>query len=901
MCKKLALAVIAFICTVYATASQFEPQGSPNIDSFDVKLDPATSEPFFSTAGSTQSDTLGANGRILALTVYDGKLIASGEFTEIGGVAANYIAAFDLTDQGWSAAWSPMGSGMSHRVRALTVFGGDLIAGGDFTEAGGAQASKVARWNGSTWSPIGSGLYNSVEALAVCTDYLVAGWSAGPVVAVMRWNGTTWEDFTSDEHTGGSTHAMTMWPYTSNFLVIGGTGFEEVGTDSLYWLYKWDGVQWIPLYVNLEFGKPFTEVYALAVFNSDLIIGGYFTKANGTTVNFIMKHYGSINQYYEPLGSGMNNGVRALTAYDNKLIAGGDFTTAGGTTANGVAAWNGSSWSALGSGVNGPVWAVVEWFSGLIVGGEFTEAGGAPVNNIVAWNGSGWDRDLDGVADGDDNCPLIFNPGQWDLEGDGVGNDCDNCLVMPNPEQEDADSNGVGDACECDEGQQVAWERTYGPLFQESPSLEYLSAIATCIGEEDDGGYFVAGTLEFSNGLTTWRDIYDLELDSCGIVELIGLTGSPYDISIWGMERGYYDMPWVVVGRRDYYNAAVAVWPAPGGSHYGVRSYPAGEGTWGYSIKKTADGGYIIGATIKQSELDWDYYLIKTNYWGITEWTRSYGSENEEGKDWVHARQVSDDQGFIIVGSVKSGPDDYDAYIVRTDSSGETLWTRTYGGDGHESPRFLTETVNNGFIIGGSTNSIGSGGYDFYLMKLSSTGDSLWTKTYGGTGDDIAYDGGPTADLGYVIFGMTQSPELAADAQDLYMIRTDFYFNPVWTTTYDRTHEESALSGLQTTDGGYIAAGNTGSTPDSFLIVKIAPDSLISCCNHDGMRGDADGNCSLNIGDSVYLVQYIFFGGTAPPCEEEGDADGDGSINVGDAVWLVDYIFYSGPPPAPCP
>jgi len=80
-----------------------------------------------------------------------------------------------------------------------------------------------------------------------------------------------------------------------------------------------------------------------------------------------------------------------------------------------------------------------------------------------------------------------------------------------------------------------------------------------------------------------------------------------------------------------------------------------------------------------------------------------------------------------------------------------------------------------------------------------------------------------------------------------------------------------------------------------------------TCCNHDGIRGDVDGNSSLNIGDAVYLVQYIFFSGDPPSCEDdpgvfpEGDVDGNGSLNIGDAVYLVQYIFFSGSPPAPCP
>ena len=80
-----------------------------------------------------------------------------------------------------------------------------------------------------------------------------------------------------------------------------------------------------------------------------------------------------------------------------------------------------------------------------------------------------------------------------------------------------------------------------------------------------------------------------------------------------------------------------------------------------------------------------------------------------------------------------------------------------------------------------------------------------------------------------------------------------------------------------------------------------------TCCNGDGMRGDVDGDASITVGDVVWLVDYVFFGGDPPVCEDdpgvfpEADADGDGSVTVGDVVLLVDYVFFGGPPPAPCP
>jgi hypothetical protein len=80
-----------------------------------------------------------------------------------------------------------------------------------------------------------------------------------------------------------------------------------------------------------------------------------------------------------------------------------------------------------------------------------------------------------------------------------------------------------------------------------------------------------------------------------------------------------------------------------------------------------------------------------------------------------------------------------------------------------------------------------------------------------------------------------------------------------------------------------------------------------TCCNHDGIRGDADGSGSINVNDPTYLTNWIFFGGPDPPCIDpdgtmpEADADGSGSINVADPTYLTDYIFFGGPEPLPCP
>ncbi len=105
----------------------------------------------------------GLNDAVHALTVYNGELIAGGRFTTAGGAPANRIARWDGT------AWSPLGSGINDRVYGLTVHNGELIAGGSFTTAGGVPANRVAHWDGTQWSALGSGVNSTVLALTVTT------------------------------------------------------------------------------------------------------------------------------------------------------------------------------------------------------------------------------------------------------------------------------------------------------------------------------------------------------------------------------------------------------------------------------------------------------------------------------------------------------------------------------------------------------------------------------------------------------------------------------------------------------------------------------------------------------------------------------------------------------------
>ncbi|MCX6830373.1 MAG: dockerin type I domain-containing protein [candidate division Zixibacteria bacterium] len=311
----------------------------------------------------------GTNNSVYTLTMYDGRLIAGGDFTTAGGVAANYIASWD------GSSWSSLGSGTNSSVRALTVYNEILIAGGNFTMTGGVAANYIASWDGSSWSSLGSGTNSSVFALTVYNEILIAGGCftmADGVAAnkIASWNGSSWDSLGSGMD--DCVFALTVY----DGKLIAGGDFATAGGVAARLIASWDGSSWSPL----GSGMNTDQVLALTVYDGKLIAAGFMTTVDSWD--------GSV---WSSLGSEMDDYVHALTVYDGKLIAGGDFTTAGGVAVWRIASWDGSNWSSLVSAMNGLVSALTVYDGKLIAGGTFTTAGGVAAHRIASWDGSSWD------------------------------------------------------------------------------------------------------------------------------------------------------------------------------------------------------------------------------------------------------------------------------------------------------------------------------------------------------------------------------------------------------------------------------------------------------------------------------------------------------------------------------
>jgi hypothetical protein len=248
------------------------------------------------------------------------------------------------------------------------------------------------------------------------------------------------------------------------------------------------------------------------------------------------------------------------------------------------------------------------------------------------------------------------------------------------------------------------------------------------------------------------------------------------------------------------------------------KAYGGSANEKGNSVQQTTDEGYIITGSTESFGVKKGYtdvYLVKTDIKGDTLWTKTFGGDKyDEG---FAVCQISD-LGYIVVGHTNSfGNGAYDVYLIRTDMNGNMLWSKTYGGTLDDYGFDVKQTTDGGFIITGKTLNFGVNS-DVYLIKTDGAGDLLWTRTFGKDGDDAGYSVQQTKDGGYIVGG-TRSKG------GFYLIKTTSAGDTLWTkTSYAGTtpHINVAYSVQQTADDGYIMAGIT--YPIHFFLIKTASD-----------------------------------------------------------------------------
>tara|TARA_B100001250_G_C19813066_1_gene796756 strand:- start:2413 stop:3885 length:1473 start_codon:yes stop_codon:yes gene_type:complete len=231
------------------------------------------------------------------------------------------------------------------------------------------------------------------------------------------------------------------------------------------------------------------------------------------------------------------------------------------------------------------------------------------------------------------------------------------------------------------------------------------------------------------------------------------------------------------------------------------RIYGGSEIDYAHHILQTSDGGYIIsGTTESYGHGGSDIWLIKTDPTGFMEWDAYFGGSNT---DQGGAIQQMTDGGYIIIGNTEfSGDGNHDIYLIRTNSHGDSLWTKSFGGAGLELGADVQILEDDGFILLGSTESFGNGGSDIWLIKTDSEGETTWTKTFGDNSSDYGKSILKTPDDGYIIRGITESFGYGNTA--LVLIKIDSTGNKIWDNAFGGNNGENGNALRETNDGGHI-------------------------------------------------------------------------------------------------
>ena len=257
------------------------------------------------------------------------------------------------------------------------------------------------------------------------------------------------------------------------------------------------------------------------------------------------------------------------------------------------------------------------------------------------------------------------------------------------------------------------WNQTFG-----GDNKDYGNSVQQTI----DGGYIITGEISSSGNGSS--DVLLIKTDQQGQEEWIQtFGGSDYDIG--NSIEQTYDGGYIITGStRSYGNGSsdvLLIKTDQQGQEEWIQTFGGGYIDIGNSIKQTSDNGYIItGYTQSYGNGSRDVWLIKTNSQGNEEWNQTFGGSYV---DIGNSIQQTIDGGYIITGS--RGTDYYsDLWLIKTDYQGNEEWNRTFGGNDYDFGNSVQQTTDDGYIIIGHTKSYGNGGYDIFLIKTDSEGNT---------------------------------------------------------------------------------------------------------------------------------------------------------------------------------
>ena len=345
------------------------------------------------------------------------------------------------------------------------------------------------------------------------------------------------------------------------------------------------------------------------------------------------------------------------------------------------------------------------------------------------------------------------------------------------------------------------WYKIFGNPGDEGHSVQQTS----------DGGYIIVGQRDI-DGNSHW-DLCLTKTDTNGNEQwnkLFGDGGPDFGYSI----RQTFDGGYIITGRK---------WDYPSGDNrydlWLIKTDSSGNEQWdktfggpgdqsGQCVQLTTDGGYIIAGYIGYGGGGKDSWLIKTDANGNEQWNKTFGSPDQ----FQYVQQTTDG-GYIMVGG---------SWLIKTDSGGNEHWRKAIDGGGYS----VHQTSDGGYVIAaGFSMTVGSQSYtDALLIKADSNGNESWRKAFGGACNDGATYAQQTSDGGYILIANTQS--YGVGSNDGWLIKTDANGNEQWQKTFGGWGSDTCNHGQVTSAGGYIVTGTSGTLGYKAWLVKISQPAI---------------------------------------------------------------------------
>ncbi|MCW4002768.1 MAG: hypothetical protein NWE95_02515 [Candidatus Bathyarchaeota archaeon] len=349
-------------------------------------------------------------------------------------------------------------------------------------------------------------------------------------------------------------------------------------------------------------------------------------------------------------------------------------------------------------------------------------------------------------------------------------------------------------------------------LVIEGPEPKYCYSVI----ETTDGNYVIVGFDYKNDGLCTlWLEKYSPSGNKLWHQVLGTVTESPYAV-IQTQDGGF-----AIAGSITYYSAGYSDFKL-------IKTDASGNVEWNktigteadekaYSIVQTSDRGFAIaGSTWSPSTGLSTFWLVRVDSSGNELWNQIY--EYSDFENAVHCIVTTKDGGFALAGYTFRSDGREDFRLVKTDSSGKMQWSQTYGGGDKDIAYSVVQTADGGFALAGFSGIYYARG-DFWLVKTDSSGNAVWSKKYGGDFEEFgAYSLVALADGGFALAGGLGLAEPINAVRDFFLVRVDSSGTQLWNRTYGGTGDDYATAMTKTSDGAYVLVGITESS--KILLLK---------------------------------------------------------------------------------